>query len=297
MARDRGRPVKNNADYFPHENGMRNDRKLRAVRVRYGNEGYAVYNMLLESLCEAECLFLHLTQVELDILSGDFNVAVELLVEMLEYFAQLDLIKLSGDVVFCPQLDKRIEPLFAKRKASIDNLRRGNPIFRGISDAENTRKIPGKSLSRVEESRVEESREEKSRGENVRTPSVCVLNNARARDDEPAEKTSTPTTSTHTLCLYIAKHLPQVSKLPEQLTDQQAEKILQHMTTLGMTKEDVAEVLDQMENKAGLLRDYRSVYATLKTFMNNHTPRSSRSTPADTPPPYHRYLTYQEGGK
>jgi hypothetical protein len=32
------RPLKNNADYFPHDNDMRNDEKILALRRKFGLE-------------------------------------------------------------------------------------------------------------------------------------------------------------------------------------------------------------------------------------------------------------------
>ncbi|MBL4705443.1 MAG: DUF4373 domain-containing protein [Flavobacteriales bacterium] len=43
------RPLKNNADYFSHDNNMRNDKKILAVRRKYGSDGYSVWCMILES--------------------------------------------------------------------------------------------------------------------------------------------------------------------------------------------------------------------------------------------------------
>ena len=48
------RPIKNNADYFTHDSQMRNHRKIKALRYKFGLIGYAVYNMLLEVLTNAE---------------------------------------------------------------------------------------------------------------------------------------------------------------------------------------------------------------------------------------------------
>lgn len=42
------RPIKNNADYFSHDIGMRNDMKIKALRRKYGLVGYASYVMLIE---------------------------------------------------------------------------------------------------------------------------------------------------------------------------------------------------------------------------------------------------------
>ena len=48
------RPKKNNADYFSHDADMRNHRKMKAIRAKFGLEGYAIWNMVLEVLSNAE---------------------------------------------------------------------------------------------------------------------------------------------------------------------------------------------------------------------------------------------------
>ena len=48
------RPIKNYADYFSHDNDMRDDERIKAVRRRFSHLGYSTWNMLLERLCRAE---------------------------------------------------------------------------------------------------------------------------------------------------------------------------------------------------------------------------------------------------
>lgn len=66
----------------------------------------------------------------------------------------------------------------------------------------------------------------------------------------------------HPLCLFILKDYPNVQKLPKQLTDDEAERLV-----LKFTKEDIKEVLDGMENKKDLLRKYQSVNLTIQSWM------------------------------
>ena len=43
------RPIKNYCDYFPHDRDMRNHRKVKAIRTKFGVTGYAIWSMILES--------------------------------------------------------------------------------------------------------------------------------------------------------------------------------------------------------------------------------------------------------
>ena len=39
------RPKKNYCDYFPHDRDMRNHRKVKAIRTKFGPIGYAIWSM------------------------------------------------------------------------------------------------------------------------------------------------------------------------------------------------------------------------------------------------------------
>ncbi|MEO1209895.1 MAG: Lin1244/Lin1753 domain-containing protein [Cyanobacteria bacterium J06638_20] len=60
MART-GRPKKLTLDFFIHDHDARCDRKVRGLRRRHGNDGYATYFILLEMLCSEDGLILNLS--------------------------------------------------------------------------------------------------------------------------------------------------------------------------------------------------------------------------------------------
>ena len=74
------RPQKNNADYFPHDKDMWSDRKVVALRNKFGLEGYAIWNLLLESLCGCENF--ELNETEQNLLAGCWNIEEEKLKEI-----------------------------------------------------------------------------------------------------------------------------------------------------------------------------------------------------------------------
>ncbi len=84
------RPQKNNADWFSHDTAMRNHPKIRLLRKRYGNEGYAVFCMVLEVLADAENFRLYISdEIEREMLCDDLMVEVEKFTDMLALFLQL----------------------------------------------------------------------------------------------------------------------------------------------------------------------------------------------------------------
>jgi len=56
-----GRPLKKTLDFFMHEATARNDRKIKILRRRHGNDGYAAYFILLEMLCQEKTAQLDLS--------------------------------------------------------------------------------------------------------------------------------------------------------------------------------------------------------------------------------------------
>lgn len=55
------RPRKKTLDFFLHDAKARSDRKIKGLRRRHGNDGYATYFILLEMLCEEEGMRLSLS--------------------------------------------------------------------------------------------------------------------------------------------------------------------------------------------------------------------------------------------
>lgn len=65
------RPKKFTLDFFVHDVNARNDRKVRSLRRKHGNDGYATYFCLLEMLCSEDGIKLSLSN------SLDLETAVE----------------------------------------------------------------------------------------------------------------------------------------------------------------------------------------------------------------------------
>jgi len=115
------RPKKNNADYFSHDATMRNDRKILALRSRYGLKGYAVYGMMLEALTESDGFEMVIDKFELELLAGDFGIESTELGQIMEYMVELRLLVKES---FCDRneykyfsegLKKRLQPVITKR--------------------------------------------------------------------------------------------------------------------------------------------------------------------------------------
>jgi len=182
------RPVKNNADYFPHDAGMRNDRKIKALRAKFGLIGYAFWNMLLETLTESNNLEIGLNDIEIELLASDFGVTIDDFNTMIEYLNKINLIVINNDVLYCPKLIERLTPLFEKRKR--DNMYRDkkkdiiddeNPKKKNYRDSNqpknefSTSKTILKDIIDVENPTVKESKVKESKVNNIISESAKVV--------------------------------------------------------------------------------------------------------------------------
>ena len=162
------RPKKRNADYFSHDNDMRNDRKIKAVRSRFGLEGYAVYCMLLEALTDADDLQIKLDQTEKELLAADFGIDTEIFMAILNYMQSLGLIRIENDLLFCPVLSERLKQVFEKREKAKkayqkqkNKNKRVSETETKVSATENTVSDTEMTQSKVKESKVNNIKEKK----------------------------------------------------------------------------------------------------------------------------------------
>lgn len=113
------RPRKENADYFSHDSGMRDDPKIKAVRNKYGFKGYAVWCYLLEVLTNSDHFQIEWDDMQRELLAADFGLdgGGEELGEMVEYFRRLKLFRLDENgILRCVNLEKRLDGVVQDRK-------------------------------------------------------------------------------------------------------------------------------------------------------------------------------------
>lgn len=109
------RPLKNNADYFSHDAGMRDDPKIKALRRKYKHTGFSIWCMFLELITDSDNFSL---VVDYDIIAGDFDIEPDQLKEIMLYCVGLNLFQFDTDnsILTCKTLEKRFEGLLSKRK-------------------------------------------------------------------------------------------------------------------------------------------------------------------------------------
>lgn len=109
------RPQKNSCDYFPHDADMRNHRKVRAIRNKFGNEGYSVWVMFLEYLTDLDGNQAEYSEIEFELLSGDFNVDSKTIKEIINYCVTLKMLYIEDGYICSSSLDERLKPVYVKR--------------------------------------------------------------------------------------------------------------------------------------------------------------------------------------
>ncbi len=126
------RPKKYNADYFPHDNNMRNDRRCKALRSKFNLEGYAVFVMLLETLTSANHFQIEDNKMELELIAGDIDIESKKLNAILEYLIKLGLLVKEGDLISSPMLNDLKSILNELREK--DRSRKFNPLENSIKE-------------------------------------------------------------------------------------------------------------------------------------------------------------------
>ena len=130
-----GRPRKNNAEYFTHDSGMRNDVKIKALRRRFSHTGYAVWNYILESLTDSADFRILWDDVAVDLYSADFDVTPETLTEIVSYCVKIDLLQINDNYLSSSTLYERFNSLVSRRGRA-EAPQQVKQEFCGVSAAE-----------------------------------------------------------------------------------------------------------------------------------------------------------------
>lgn len=138
------RPKRENADYFSHDAGMRDDPKVKALRNKFGITGYAVWCMMLEILTNSDFFKIKIEELEIEILSADFGIKADLFEDILSYMLRLKLLQSADNCEYLSQkLTDRLQPVVDKRR---------NSRPKGVSVTESTQ-------SKVKETKVKETKD------------------------------------------------------------------------------------------------------------------------------------------
>lgn len=155
------RPIKNYCDYFPHDRDMRNHRKVKAIRTKFGVTGYAIWSMILEYLTGIDGNVFEYSDVEFELMAGDFGVSATEIREVIDYCLKLEMIFLNNGFINSESLDERLVPVYEKRGRSKDNSKKQQRL-NGKFVVNNT-VINGVSVTEMPQSKVNKSKVNKSK--------------------------------------------------------------------------------------------------------------------------------------
>lgn len=151
------RPVKNNVDYFSHDTGMRNDIKIKALRRKFSHKGYSVWNMLLEHLGNCEYLEYEWTELNIELLTPDFDIDMEDLDEIVQYCVKLGLLQMTNGYLHSEELTHRMSDVLSRRANFCEkNSARYNNNSVNVNN--NPVYVDINTQSKVKESKVNESK-------------------------------------------------------------------------------------------------------------------------------------------
>ena len=102
--------------YIKHDVGMRNHRKVRVLRQKFGHMGYAVWCYLLETLAGKEGFAVPFDEVEQEILAVDFGVQVQELRDVVEACVRLRLLTLKDGLLQSETLIERLGNVLDSRQ-------------------------------------------------------------------------------------------------------------------------------------------------------------------------------------
>jgi hypothetical protein len=188
------RPQKNNADYFPHDNDMRNDRRCKALRSKFNLEGYAVFVMLLETLTGANHFQIEDNKMELELIAGDIDIDSKKLNAILEYLIKLGLLVKEGELISSPMLndlknilnDVREKDRGRKSIPAENSTKENSTKENGVFQSENEVFHTENTQSKVKESKGKKRKENeiKEKGNKENLPPIFLNNFSTSENRE-----------------------------------------------------------------------------------------------------------------
>ena len=134
-------------NYFPHDFGARNDKKLEKVRYKVGIAGIGLYWCIIECLYENNG-YLSLDD-DVDLLSYQLRVDKESIIDLIENY---DLFKKNKNNFYSPSVLERLQEILNKSEQNKKNILKRWEKARALSSNEsNTNVLPSNNESNTNE--------------------------------------------------------------------------------------------------------------------------------------------------
>lgn len=155
------RPQKNNVEYFPHY--ISDGKKMFYIEQKYGNDGYASWFKILETLAKTDHHWINLNEeTELMFLASKCRISEETLINLLEDLSKLDQINSemwANKIIWSDKFIESISDAYVKRSNECMNIEGLRSHLMGLGIL----KEPVKPQSIVKEIKVKESKEKKTK--------------------------------------------------------------------------------------------------------------------------------------
>jgi len=169
------RPERKTVDYFPHY--ISDGKKMFYIEQKYGNDGYATWFKILESLASTDDHFLNLSnQMEILFLSAKCRVDEERLISILNdlcTLGEIDQFLWMNKVVYSAKFIESIQDAYYRRSNKCMNYEsfciHYSSLCTTITQKEYQKKY-NNTQSKVKESKVKESKEDYTEEENQKKP-------------------------------------------------------------------------------------------------------------------------------
>jgi hypothetical protein len=246
------RPYKKNADYFPHDANMRNDKRIKSLRAKFDFKGYAIFMMLLEDLTSSDHFRVEVKDITYELMSLDYGVSEDELKGIIDYCIKVDLIQMKDQYLQSRDLNEGLHPLMTRRRGLENDSK--TPIDGVIVD--NNYAITTQEPVKTELLQVSAPIVKDSKGKDIKEKKYYSLEEIKNLEVDPVVKG---------LMVYIQEKTEYVKLLKKQLSTEEAASLI-----AIFTKEEIKDVIGQMENFNNLTRKYTSVYRTCLQWLKNN---------------------------
>jgi translation initiation factor 2 beta subunit (eIF-2beta)/eIF-5 len=247
------RPPRHNVDYFPHY--ISDGKKMFIIESKYGNDGYAVWFKLLESLAKTDDHWMDLSDpANMMYLCAKCRVSNDIMESIINDLANLG--EVDGElwkderVIWSQKFIESIEEAYKKRSNVCPKRETVITKLRGLGRC--------KPL--------------KCRSEGDVNPHTKV-NHTKPKETKEEEEALPP--PDHSLITWIKKNTPRVHQLKQPLTNEQAEKLIDDLEIdKGPRGEMLKDILTNMENYSPLLSKSVSANLTIRKWWKMELERN-----------------------
>lgn len=226
---------------------MRNDKRVKSLRAKFDFKGYAIFLMILEDLTSSDYFKIEVNDMTYELMSLDYGVTEEELRGIIDYCMKVHLLQMKDGCIQCEDLEQGLQPLLSRRRElKINPKTNKSGVIADNNHTETSNNHTETELLQVIAPKVKESKVKKS----------MSLEEIKNLEVDPVVKG---------LLVYIQEKTDQVKLLKKQLSVDEAESLI-----AIFTKDEIKDVLGQMDNFNGLTRKYTSVYRTCLQWLKNN---------------------------